>query len=756
MQRRKRARVKVKGVVQGVGFRPFVYRLAKDNDLKGYVRNTTNGVDIEIEGTKENIVDFIRKLRLQKPRASQIDGIAITYLKPKSYKYFTIKKSRAGKGFTQISPDIATCIYCLKEFYESKDRRYKFPFINCTNCGPRYSIIYKTPYDRKFTSMKSFSMCQDCKNEFYDVMDRRFHAQPDCCAECGPRLALFTRSRKRLRCKEPIKKAAELLRQGKIIAIKGLGGFHIACDATNKSSVERLRRLKHRLTKPFALMVKSGDLKKIIEISEHEKQIINSPIAPILLARKKGNIICDAVAPKNPYLGVMVPYTPMHYLLLDHIKYLVMTSANIQDEPIIAHENEIVAKLGHIISHYLTHDRTILNRCDDSVGFYLPKRGFSIMRRSRGYAPSHIDLPCTVSPSLAVGPYLKNTFTLADKKEAYVSPHIGDLDNRETLMFFQEMIRKYKDWFRIEPTLIIHDQHPDYLSTKIAQMMEGKKMSIQHHKAHIVSCLGEHGVTEKAIGIAFDGTGYGTDGKIWGSEFFIGDLTEQKRVAHLEYLPLPGGETSIRKPYRIALAYVETLIGKKASKSIKNMFHKISMNEYKVISKMLDQERNVVYTSSMGRLFDSVAALLGLIHEITYEAEGAINLEYAARSGIRSCYPYILETSEPIVIKLEPLFRDLIRDIKKGIDREVIAAKFHNTIAAFTLDVTKKLSKIHKVNNVCLSGGVFQNRYLLNLMIAKLERSGYNVFFHKKLPTNDGCISYGQIILGNAKYKKKR
>jgi len=754
MQKRKRARLKVKGVVQGVGFRPFIYRVATENHLKGYVRNTTNGVDIEIEGSEKDIYGFVKKLQTQSPRASRIDTLEVDYLTLKSYKRFTIRKSKVGKGFTQISPDIATCRLCLREFNEKKDRRYKFPFINCTNCGPRYSIIQTTPYDRKNTSMRDFSMCQECAAEFSDVLDRRFHAQPDCCADCGPTLSLFTRTGIKVRCDDPAAKTVELLKQGKIIAIKGLGGFHIACDATNKKAVCRLRILKNRPTKPFAVMTKISNISRISDISAQERDAMSSPIAPVILLRKKKSVICNAVAPNNPYLGVMVPYTPLHYLLLEHIPYLVMTSANIQDEPIIIDDHNIIAKLGHIITHYLTHDRAILNRCDDSVGFYLINRGFSIMRRSRGYAPAHIDLPCAVRPSLGVGPYLKNTFTLARQKEAYVSPHIGDLDNRETMIFFKEMVRKYKKWFRIEPELIIHDLHPDYLSTKIAKSMKGKKIGVQHHIAHVVSCLAEHGISEQAIGIAFDGTGYGTDGKIWGSEFFIGDLNTQKRVAHLEYLPLPGGEVSIKKPYRIALAYVKKLLGSKMPGSLKSLLPKASVQEIRVISQMLDQDRNLVYTSSMGRLFDSVAAILGLIEEITYEAEGAINLEYTARTGVKSHYPYVLEPTEPMIIRIAPLFEALIRDTRKGLAKGVIAAKFHNTIAAFALDVTIKLSKLYRVKKVCLSGGVFQNRYLLNLLLVKLEDAGFQVFFHERLPTNDGCISYGQVIFGNAKSRQ--
>lgn len=751
--------INIKGVVQGVGFRPFVYRLAHDIGLNGYVRNTINGVDIEIEGSHKKIVGFVKRLQIQKPRASRIDKISILDLEPKSYKRFSIRKSRVGKGFTQISPDIATCEYCLEELNDRKDRRYEFPFINCTNCGPRYSIILKTPYDRKNTSMKRFVMCKDCAAEFTEVADRRFHAQPDCCVDCGPRLFLYTLAGTKVICKDPIIKTAELLKRGKIVAIKGLGGFHIACDAANDKAVRTLRYLKKRPTKPFAIMVKSSDLTKIIDITEYEKELINSPVAPVMLVRKKGKIICESVAPNNPYLGVMVPYAPLHHLLLKHIPYLVMTSGNIQDEPIVTDDDEVAEKLRSIVTHFLTHDRTIINRCDDSIGFYLPNRGFSIIRRSRGYAPSYIDLPYSVKPSLATGPYLKNTFTLANRCEAYISPHIGDLDNIETLKFFDEMVKKYKRWFRIEPEMIIHDLHPDYLSTKIAKKMKGKKIAVQHHIAHVVSCLGEHGVLDKAIGIAFDGTGFGTDGKIWGGEFFIGDLGDQKRVGHLEYLPLPGGEASIMKPYRIALAYLYKLLGSSAVQSGKGRSRlaaakKISRlapsREIKMITRMIDLDRSVVYTSSMGRLFDCVAAMLGLIQEITYEAEAAINLEYIARSGVSAGYPYALELTEPLVIKIEPMLGAIVKDIEKGIPNSVIAAKFHNTLATFSLDVTEKLSTLYRVKKVCFSGGVFQNRYLLNLMIAKFEKAGFEVYFHHKLPTNDGCISYGQVIYANS------
>ncbi len=739
----KRCGIKVKGIVQGVGFRPFVYRLANDLNLKGFVRNTTEGVDIEVEGKRQSIAKFIERLQFEKPRAARIERFVTKDLAPNGNKRFVIKKSRISKGFTQISADIATCDDCLCELKEVDDRRYNYPFINCTNCGPRYSIILDTPYDRKRTSMKKFKMCHDCEREFNDVSDRRFHAQPDCCAVCGPSFILYSMNGREVMATDPISKTAELLKKGKIVAIKGIGGFHIACDATNKKVIRQLRKFKKRPTKPFAVMMRSRDLSKVVYHKTKEKEIMKSPVAPIMLLKKKGKIICEEVAPNNPYLGVMAPYAPIHHLLLEEIPYLVMTSANIQDEPIVTDEIDVIRKLNTMVSHYLTHDRKIENRCDDSVGFYSPNKGFSILRRSRGYVPAPMNLPAAVKPTLAVGPYLKNTFTLANKKEAYVSPHIGDLDNLETLEFFNEMVDKYQRWFRVEPQLIVHDIHPDYLSTKIAQKMSGEKIGVQHHIAHVVSCLGENMVFDDTIGIAFDGTGFGTDGRIWGGEFFVGNMNVQKRVAHLDYLPLPGGEVSIRKPYRITTAYIYKLLGEKFRP--KN----VSSEEINAIVRMIRQDRNVIYTSSMGRFFDCVAAMLGLINEITYEAEAAINLEYIAAKGIRQGYSYKIRSEDLLIVELSEILEGVLIDVKKGVPRDIISAKFHNTVAYFSLDVAERLSRLYKMKSACFSGGVFQNQYLLDLMIRTFEDAGFRVYVHRKLPTNDGCISYGQVIYGN-------
>lgn len=747
-----RKKIGVKGIVQGVGFRPFVYRLANQMNLKGFVRNTTSGVEIEIEGATANTGRFLEDLRTNAPPAARIDEISVDNVTSKGYKKFSIRESKRALGFTQISPDIATCNDCLYEMYDRKDRRYRFPFINCTNCGPRYSIITETPYDREKTSMSGFKMCPACGKEFRTVKDRRFHAQPDCCIVCGPHYVLYAIARKNavhsakeMTTADPILETATLLKKGKIVAIKGIGGFHIACDATDCDTVRQLRRLKRRPSKPFAIMAEIDNLDAVVHYNNNEKKLLKSFIAPIMLLRKRKSIICEEVSPKNPYLGVMVPYTPVHYLLLEHIPYLIMTSANIQDEPIVHRGGDVVEKLGSMVSFYLDHNRAIENRCDDSVGFYLPNRGFSIIRRSRGYAPIAIGLPNPVRPTLAVGPYLKNTFTLARTKEAYVSPHIGDLDNLQTLQFFHEMVEKYKNWFWIEPELIVHDLHPDYQSTKFAKQIPGPKIGVQHHIAHFASCLGENNVTSKTIGIIFDGTGYGLDGKIWGGEFFVGDLKEQQRVAHLQYLPLPGGESSIRKPYRIAVAYAHHLLGK--------TLRIAPSSETRIIQRMIEQNRNLAYTSSMGRLFDCISAMLGVTSEITYEAEAAINLEYTATTGVKGSYPYRIIVGDPLVIEVRDTLDAILKDKRKRISNGIISAKFHNTIVTFSLDVAGNLRKKHRTKQVCFSGGVFQNRYLLNLMIKRFEANGFRVFTHHLLPNNDGCISYGQVIAGNSKFR---
>ncbi|UCF70970.1 MAG: carbamoyltransferase HypF [candidate division WOR-3 bacterium] len=743
-----RKKISIKGIVQGVGFRPFVYRLAKSLNLKGFVRNTTDGVEIEIEGADRDISEFIRALPEKKPPAARIDSISTKDPQDiRRYDEFSIVESKVSKGFTQISPDIATCSDCLGEMADPQDRRYAFAFINCTNCGPRFSIITETPYDRARTSMRTFKMCTTCTEEFHEVSDRRFHAQPDCCHKCGPEYRLFSIAGREIKTDDPIGKTAGLIKEGEIVAIKGIGGFHIACDAQNCKTVARLRELKNRPTKPLAVMARSDFADTVAQVSNCERKILESPVAPIMLLKKRKGGLCENIAPKNPYLGIMFPYAPVHHLLLREIPCLVMTSGNIQDEPIAKHRASVTKKLRSIVSFYLDHDRNIENRNDDSIGYYIPKRGFSMIRRSRGYVPIPIRMPISARPTLAVGPFLKNTFTLARRRDAYVSPHIGDLDNLDTMEFFEEMVAKYRRWFRIDPRLIVHDLHPDYLSTKIAKNMPGNKIGVQHHVAHFVSCLAENNVLEKSIGIIFDGTGYGSDGKVWGGEFFIGDIYQQRRAAHLQYLPLPGGESSINKPYRIAVAYVHTLLQER--------LHIAPESEIETILRMIDSKHSVINTSSMGRLFDCVSAMLGITTEITYEAEAAINLEHAADPTVIDHYPYSLRETEPMIIEIEKTLRSIRKHIESGIPSAAISARFHRTIGEFSYEVADRLREKHDLHSVCLSGGVFQNRHLLSLMIERFEKGGFKIYTHRNLPTNDGCISYGQVIAANAQERSR-
>lgn len=741
-----RRKITVRGVVQGVGFRPFVYRLATGLGLAGTVRNTTAGVEIDIEGGRGLIDVFIRRLTSRRPPASRIDRVLVRPGRPRGRAGFVIASSVQAPGFTQISPDIAVCRQCRREFRDRRDRRHLFPFINCTNCGPRYSIILAAPYDRRRTAMRDFRMCPACRREFEDVSDRRFHAQPDCCFECGPVFSLTTVTGMLVRTADPIRTAAAIIRRGGIIGVKGIGGFHIACDARNRRPVERLRRLKKRPAKPLAVMVREQDIGRIARFGSAERALLRSPAAPVVLLKKKGKIICAAIAPRNPYVGVILPYAPVHDLLLEEIPYLVMTSANRRDEPVAIDDEGVKRKLPGIVSHVLTHNRPIVNRGDDSVGFIDQSGGTVMIRRSRGYAPAPLNLPGPVRPTLGVGPRLKNTFTLARNRAAYVSPHIGDLDNRETLAFFRQILGRYRRWFKIEPEIIAHDLHPDYLSTRLARTMPGTRIAVQHHEAHIAACLAENGLAGPVIGIAFDGTGYGHDGRIWGGEFFLGGLNGLERVGHLEYLPLPGGETSISRPCRIALAYGWHLLGREVP-----LPNPVPRRERTAVRSMIERGFNLAYTSSMGRLFDAAAGLLGIMPAITYEAEAAIALEHRCRPSIESAYPYRIDRpgNGPFIVRVGETFRAMLRDRPRR-DPGTICTRFHRTVARFSLDICRRLRTIYGVNRVCLSGGVFQNRFLLNSLTRCLRESDFRVFTHHLLPPNDACISYGQVILANS------
>ncbi len=733
----KSVKLRVYGRVQGVGFRPFVYRLATALNLKGYVLNSSGSVEILLQGDPIAIKRFITELREKAPPLSVIDSIEQYEIESKEYKEFIIEHSRKEEGFVFISPDIAVCEDCLREMRDPKDRRYRYPFINCTNCGPRYTIIEDMPYDREKTTMKKFKMCPLCEAEYRDPLSRRFHAQPNSCYDCGPELWI-----EGIKTDDIFKKMAGLLREGKILAIKGLGGFHIACDATSEDAVGKLRERKRRPHKPFALMMKDIEMvKHYCFVSEEEKKILKSPQSPIVLLKiKQKGDIADNVAPNNNYLGVMLPYTPYHYLMFDYIDFpIVMTSANFSDSPIIKDNEEAKEKLSSIVDFFVFHNRDIRHRIDDSVVF-VEEGSMQIVRRARGYAPDPIRLPIKVRPSLALGPELKNTFTLAKGNIAIPSPHIGDLKNTDIMEVFEDTIMEYVRLFKIEPEVLISDMHPSYMTTSLAERFKNyvEIKHIQHHKAHIYSLLLDNGFTGDIIGFAFDGTGYGEDGNVWGGEVFVGNLEGLERIYHFEYFPVAGGDSAIQHPKRISLSYIvsnfpemETLIA-----------HKFSPFEREVIKKMIEQGR-VFYTSSMGRIFDLVASLLDIRDSITYEAQAAIELQmYAEQVEHDDFYSFRIENG---VVIFSNIILGIMEDKKKR-DVSYIARKFHNTIAEIIKNLAERIREEKNINVAGFSGGVFQNRLLLRLAKQKLERSGFKVLLHKNVPTNDGGVSLGQLV----------
>ncbi|MDQ7798201.1 MAG: carbamoyltransferase HypF [Candidatus Edwardsbacteria bacterium] len=757
-------KVIINGIVQGVGFRPFIYRLAKKHDLAGWVLNSSRGVEILAQGSSEGIDGFLSDIPGELPPQAAIDLVSVDEAVPGDHSGFTIRESLGGEGITRISPDISICPDCLAEMLDPEDRRHEYPFINCTNCGPRFSIIKNTPYDRPYTTMSTFVMCPKCQKEYHDPEDRRFHAQPNACPDCGPKVRLCGSDGSKIaEADEAVDRTAGLLLAGEILAIKGIGGFHLACDAGNDSAVKKLRSAKSRPDKPLALMCGSlEDVRDFCDVNDQEVKLLVSSQAPIILLRKseignrKPGRLSDKVAPGNNYLGVMLPYAPVHHLLFKALKKiapaskaLVMTSGNIQDEPVIIGNREALDKLSGIADHFLLNDREIENRNDDSIVFWTEagdaKAGNSqIVRHSRGYAPNPINLPVPVPPTLAVGGEMKNVFCLASGDKAYVSQHIGEMDNTATLEFFEEMADKYQRWFKIRPEIIVHDLHPDYLTTKWAREQTGVILqAVQHHKAHILSTLADNGKVVPAIGVAFDGTGYGQDGKIWGGEFFVFDGINIERAGHLEYLPLPGGEISIKKPYRIAAAYSQYLLNQIPVK----LMPQDSPAELEVIVKQMENGFNLAWTSSLGRLFDAGSALLGVCRSITFEAQAAMLLENCLALGINERYGFDLtEEKGMTLISIKRMWRQLTEDILAGTNAGVCSAKFHNTIVDFTLLMCDNLRSKTGIKTVALSGGVFQNRFLLTAISQGLQRKGYDVLAHRQVPANDGGIALGQVL----------
>ena len=756
----KAAKIKVNGVVQGVGFRPFVYRIAHEHGVTGWVRNTSGNVEIEVEGTGRGVDKFVAALRSEAPPLARIDHVDVVSCSLQGYSGFEIRESLGQAGEYQlVSPDIATCDDCRREIFTPGDRRYRYPFTNCTNCGPRFTIIDDIPYDRVNTTMRKFRMCKLCRREYDDPLNRRFHAQPNACPDCGPRLSLVDDKGDPVACDNPLAASAGLLRAGKILAIRGLGGFQLACDATNVKAVKLLRKRKRRPSKPFAVMFPSvEEIEKHCLVSKKEKGLLSSPEAPIVLVKWKQDEsnVASAVADKLNYLGAMLPYTPLHHLFMSDAGLpLVMTSGNLSEEPIAKDNDEALRRLGGIADYFLLHDRDIYARYDDSV--CIVEREPQIVRRARGYAPYPIRLGFDATQVLACGAELKNTFCLTNGRHAFVSQHIGDMENAETLEHYENTVELYKKLFRVEPEVIAHDMHPEYLATKYAhRVAESSKLrlvQVQHHHAHIVSCMTDNGVNEPVIGVALDGTGYGTDGAIWGGEFLVAEPGRFDRVGHLEYVPLLGGEAAIKKPYRMGLSYIWSTLG--WDFPLDGLpIGKLGSSELKLLKQQLKRGLNCPPTSSAGRLFDAVSAITGICAEISYEAQAAIELEMVAEEARRShsskIYPFeIVERNGLRVVKLAKLIAAIIEDVRGDVPTSRISLKYHRTMAQVVREMCLAISEDTGIRMVALSGGVFQNRLLMRLTVALLEADGFKVLTHRDVPCNDGGISLGQAVIAN-------
>ncbi len=750
----------VRGVVQGVGFRPFIYQMATRLNLRGWVCNTSEDVRIELEGDDRDIERFLHDLKEAAPPMSRIEEITVASRQRQttaSYEKFEIRHSIAEEGKYQlVSPDIATCPDCRQEIFNPEDHRYRYPFTNCTNCGPRFTIIADIPYDRPNTTMHRFRMCPECLREYDDPLDRRFHAQPNACPVCGPQLELVDAEGNPVACTDIIEMTSQLLRKGEIIAVKGLGGFLLACDATSQKTVKLLRQRKNRPAKPLAVMVSSlEEAREHCDINKEEETLLTSPGSPIVLMKwRADSSITPAVAPGLKYLGVMLPYTPLHHILLRETGIpLVMTSGNLSEEPIAKDNDEALRRLGGITDYFLMHNRDIYARYDDSVTIVerdIPQ----FVRRARGYAPQPIHLNYKSRQILGCGAEEKNTFCLTRDNYAFLSQHIGDMENMETLEHFVNTIELYKRLFRIEPEIIAHDLHPEYLATKYAKEMAARDsirlIPVQHHHSHIASCMADNGLEGPVIGVSFDGTGYGTDGHIWGGEFLTADYRGFTRMGHFEYLPLPGGALAIKKPYRTATGYLLSL-GIDLDHRFP-LFKQIDDAEVDIIKSQVENSLNTPLTSGCGRLFDAVSSLIGVRSVIEYEAQAAIDLEMLAGHAVSETkdYPFnVIEQEGVRIIKLQDTFIAIIDDLHSNTPEAIIAARFHNTVARMIVELCQVISAETGITGVALSGGVFQNRLLLRKAAARLESTGFSVYTHRQVPCNDGGISLGQVVVAN-------
>ena len=741
--------VRVAGLVQGVGFRPFVHRLAMRHRLAGWVLNSTGDVQIEVEGPPEEIAAFVRELRSEAPPLARIERLETEARVASGLETFTIRQSRDEIDCRQpVSPDVALCAACERELFNLANRRYRYPFITCTDCGPRFTVIDAMPYDRGRTSMRAFTQCPDCLREYSSPGDRRYHSETNSCPACGPRLWLEA-DQGLGESRAPIATSAELLLAGQIVAIRGLGGFHLAVDATNEEAVQRLRARKHRDAKPLAVMVRTlPEARDLAEVSLAEAALLRSAERPIVLLKRlvppgREPGVAPSVAPGLDTLGIMLAYTPLHHLLLDAVKRpLVMTSGNRSDEPIAIDNADARERLRGIADAWLLHDREIVSRYDDSVVRAVDDRTV-FLRRARGYAPLPIDLPiASPRPLVAVGPHLKNTFALVHGARAYVSQHIGDLESLETLDHFRTTLDAYRSLFRVQPEVAVRDLHPGYLSTRVAgELGLARVIAVQHHHAHVAAVLAEHGVTERAVGIAYDGTGYGDDGHVWGAEILVADLAGYRRIAHLRYAPLPGGDLAARRPWRVAAGYLS--LEPDAARAFARAFDGVDPTKQATVVRQLTARLNAPLASSMGRLFDAAAAVLGVRRVAQYEGQAAMELE--ALAGRRPAQPLPFPGLDPV-----PLLAALGERAARGEAVADLAAVFHESVAAATDELAARVAADAGTRVVALGGGCFQNARLLASLRARLEARGLRVLVPTRLGPNDGAISYGQAAVAAA------
>jgi hydrogenase maturation protein HypF len=754
--------IRVYGLVQGVGFRPFLHRLAAKHGVRGWAINTNDSVRIHAEGNQGAVDEFAASISTDRPELARVERVEVSIVQKEGFSSFEIRESASDSSeVTRVSPDMAVCNDCLADM-ERQANRIDYPFTNCTNCGPRFSIIESLPYDRPKTTMASFEMCASCRGEYLNIEDRRYHAQPNACLECGPKYTLVSGDKQYEGMPSLLDKTAELIDAGRIVAIKGIGGFHLACDATNQDSVVELRNRKRREGKPFAVMCRDiATVRRIAALDADEERILTSPRRPIVLLRTAGTgegggqcagkgantAIAPAVSNGMDSIGVMVPYMPLHYLLFKHLStsVLVLTSGNSADEPIAIDNEDAIERLSAIADAYLLTNRDIHNRNDDSV-LFVSGGAPSFLRRSRGWAPDPIQLSFETEGIAACGAELKGSFCLGKGTSGIVSQHLGDLKNPATFDFYREAFGRFCDLFMFTPKLAVCDMHPDYLSTRFADDLGIPVRKVQHHYAHVASCIAENGVTDKVIGVAMDGTGYGDDGAIWGGEFLLCDLLSYERVAHLKYLPLPGGDASIREPWRMAVGALHSLYGNEIHRMDHPVLKLCSDSDLRLLVAALAGRINTPMTSSAGRLFDTVAALTGLVTHSGFEAEAPMRLE-AAITPDTGAYPYAPGPE----ISMLPAIEAVLSDIADGVPTGAISARFHNTVVKAIVETASSIRNQSGVGTVALSGGVFQNRYLLERSVELLEQAGFSVITQTKVPANDGGISLGQLAVAAAR-----